>query len=408
MKTSTTGLLAAASEFKSPQEARNAVRMNVAFCCASISRTGGGVTTAVRELCRSLARETEAAVQVVSLSDRFADRDAELWLPVAPELFEVRGPNVLGYAPAMQRRLAELEPDLIHCHAMWQHPCAAVNGWRAKTGKPYVVSAHGMLHPVALRRARIKKWIASRLYGSRHFQNAAAWHALNVAEYEAIRNYGLKNPVAVIPFGTDLPAEWDHKPATDVTRIVYLGRLHPIKGLDVLLAGWHALPTRVRSECLLTIAGWDDGGHEAKLRRQAEELGLNGSVEFVGPQFAEDKERLFRSARAFVLPSLSEGLPMSVLEAWSYGLPVLMTPQCNLSEGFQRNAAVRAEPTVEGVAAGLSRLLEMSDAERRAMGARGRALVEERFSWPHIARQMAEVYRWLLGGGSPPPCVQVE
>jgi poly(glycerol-phosphate) alpha-glucosyltransferase len=106
-----------------------------------------------------------------------------------------------------------------------------------------------------------------------------------------------------------------------------------------------------------------------------------------------------------VLPSLSEGLPVAVLEAWSYGLPVLMTEACNLPESFAAGAALRIGADRAGIAAGLRRLFALSDAERGDMGARGRALVRERFTRRSIGEQMAAVYRWVLGGGAPPSCV---
>ena len=96
---------------------------------------------------------------------------------------------------------------------------------------------------------------------------------------------------------------------------------------------------------------------------------------------------------------------MSVLEAWAYGLAVLMTPECNLPEGFAADAALRIETTVGSIAQGLDVLFSMSDADLDAMGARGRSLVEERFTWKKVAAQMAGVYEWMLGGGTPPECV---
>jgi poly(glycerol-phosphate) alpha-glucosyltransferase len=116
-----------------------------------------------------------------------------------------------------------------------------------------------------------------------------------------------------------------------------------------------------------------------------------------------------RQADAFILPSFSEGLPMSVLEAMAYRLPVLMTDHCNLPEGFAAEAAVRIGTGLRGqpmgIDEGMCTLMEMSDSERVAMGQRGRALVEERFTWPQVAAQMKEVYEWVLGGGETPGCV---
>jgi len=167
------------------------------------------------------------------------------------------------------------------------------------------------------------------------------------------------------------------------------------------------------------IAGWDQGGHEAELMKLCEELGLSferrgtsddgresaASIVFFGPAFGNDKKSLLRTADAFILPSFSEGLPMSVLEAWSYKLPVVMTPECNLPEGFAADAAIRIETGAESIAQGLDLLFSMSASDLQSMGAKGRTLVEERFTWKTIAAQMREVYDWMLGGGTRPESV---
>jgi glycosyltransferase involved in cell wall biosynthesis len=153
------------------------------------------------------------------------------------------------------------------------------------------------------------------------------------------------------------------------------------------------------------IAGWNQGSQEAMLRRLIDELGVATTVCLAGPQFGDHKAASFARADAFVLPSFSEGMPIAVLEAWSYGLPVLMTEACNLPEGFAAGAALQVGPDRAGIGVGLRQLFAMSDAARRDMGARGRALVRERFTWASIGAQMAGVYRWVLGGGPPPSCV---
>jgi poly(glycerol-phosphate) alpha-glucosyltransferase len=125
-------------------------------------------------------------------------------------------------------------------------------------------------------------------------------------------------------------------------------------------------------------------------------LGLAESVVFAGPAFGNKKAELMRRASVFVLPSFSEGLPMAVLEAWSYGLPVLMTDECHLREGFDANAAVRATPHPASLTAGLTKLLiDMDAAARSDMGERGRALVQRKFTWPRIGEDMVAVYQGL-------------
>jgi glycosyltransferase involved in cell wall biosynthesis len=116
----------------------------------------------------------------------------------------------------------------------------------------------------------------------------------------------------------------------------------------------------------------------------------------------------FRNAAGFILPSYSEGLPMTVLEAWSRGLPVLMTAECNLAEGFTAGAALPIKTEPHAMANSLVEFLAMSDGERRAMGAAGRRLVENRFSWARVATEMHAVYKWVLGSGPRPSFVAVD
>jgi poly(glycerol-phosphate) alpha-glucosyltransferase len=241
--------------------------------------------------------------------------------------------------------------------------------------------------------------------------------------------------------------------------LLYLGRIHPKKGLVNLLKAWAAIQKAEgrgqRAEWVLAIAGWDQGGHLDELKRLCDELeivwqdqkehstfniqhstsnmkpgvssqwsvvGRPPSVLFLGPKFGEEKEALYRNCDAFILPSFSEGLPMVVLEAWAYGKPVLMTPECNLPEGFAAGAALRIEQGAESgergagggeqgagsIERGLQELFQAPDSALQALGTNGRALVAERFAWPKIAADMKSVYEWVLGGGEKPGCVQTK
>jgi poly(glycerol-phosphate) alpha-glucosyltransferase len=228
--------------------------------------------------------------------------------------------------------------------------------------------------------------------------------------------------------------------------LLFLGRLHPKKGLVNALRAWkqalHSTSNIKNSkfnEWQFVIAGWDQGGHEAELKRLCDELGLawadvpaanlvgetptllesssvqsvksvvknssSVSVIFTGPAFGDAKDALLRQADAFILPSFSEGLPMSVLEAWSYRLPVLMTDHCNLPEGFAAEAAIRIGTDVESITEGMRSLFQSQTSDLRSLGANGRALVERQFTWPQVAAQMKEVYEWVLGGGEKPSSV---
>jgi poly(glycerol-phosphate) alpha-glucosyltransferase len=205
-------------------------------------------------------------------------------------------------------------------------------------------------------------------------------------------------------------AQWRREVPENANVLLYLGRLHPKKGLANLLLAW-SKPVdsgdTAAHNWYLVIAGWDQGSHRATLEAIALQRGIRDRIRFVGPQFGGEKSATFISSDAFVLPSLSEGMPMTVLEAWAHGLPVLMTPQCNLPEGFAGGAALRVEPSPEGIARQLGILFAMSGDRRRELGERGLDLVRTRFNWEIIAGQLESIYRWVLGVGPEPKCVQL-
>jgi glycosyltransferase involved in cell wall biosynthesis len=384
----------------------------VALLTSSVSRSAGGVFDAVRHLAASLQHEAEQPVRVLGLRDCYTDADRDAWGDVPVSAFDVTGPGALGFAPGLRRALEEAGPEIVHVHGLWMYPSVASLRW-ARHEKPYVISPHGMLDPWAVRNSAWKKRLAGALYENKHLRGAACLHALNQQEAEAFRRYGLTNPVCVIPNGVEIPTErttvdaaWKGEIPEDARVLFYIGRLHPKKGLDTLLRGWSIAERDAKaSGWHLAIAGWDQNGHEQELRELAGALGLNGHVHFVGPQFGEQKSAAYQAADAFVLPSLSEGLPMTVLEAWANGLAVAMTPECNLPHGFEAGAALRIEPETESIAEGLRSLFAMSDAERKLIGERGLALVKERYQWSQVAAQMSAVYEWALGSGSLPDFV---
>jgi poly(glycerol-phosphate) alpha-glucosyltransferase len=441
-----------------------------------VSRNAGGLFESVRRLVQALA-ETGMDVRVLGTQDEFTAQDLAAWAPIQVSAFKPAWPEKFGYSPHFTEELARFRPDVTHTHGIWLYPSVATNRYSRRSGTPYVISAHGMLDPWAIRNSRWKKVIAHFLYEGAHLKGAGCLRALCEAEARAIRQVGLKNPIAIIPNGIDLPegnAQGAGREAHGAGRLapgaereplgaerktlgagrkvlLYLGRIHPKKGLVNLLKAWKlALNDQpsTNNSWVLAIAGWDQGGHEDELKRLATELGLGweecrgaraaertppgaenlqpstcnlqpatrnpqpstfnlqpSTVLFLGPQFGEAKTACYRDCDAFILPSLSEGVPMVVLEAWAWRKPVLMTPECNLPEGFAANAAIRVDPSVESIAAGLTRLFELPDSDLRAMGSAGFQLTAARYVWPRVAQDMKELYEWMLGGGQKPPCL---
>jgi poly(glycerol-phosphate) alpha-glucosyltransferase len=261
-----------------------------------------------------------------------------------------------------------------------------------------------MLDPWALRHSGWKKSLAGALWENSNLSAAACLHALNQPEADAIRAYGLTNPVAVIRNGIDLPEGKSPPPPEwwpDKRVLLFLGRIHAKKGVVELVEAFARVRAKapdVADAWSLVIAGWDDGGHKAELAAAISRSGLEGHVLLPGPLYGAEKEAAFASAEAFVLPSYSEGLPMSVLEAWAWMLPVLITDACNLADGFAVGAAIRIENDPAALAATLGETLLSSPAELAAIGARGYEHVAAHYAWPGIANAHEAVYRWMVAG----------
>lgn len=385
--------------------------MNVGLVTRFVSYSGGGVSEVVHHLATGLANVPQTRVEVYSVATEGIPEDLSDSANPSLHTFKPLGPRVFGYTPGMSGSLQAAPLDIVHAHGFWTYSSTACRRWSHQTGKPYILSPHGTLDSWALRNSGWKKRIAAWAYERRNLENAACLHALNVSEAEAMRAYGLHNPIAVVPNGVILPATagacdaapWEGRIEEGKKVLLFLGRLHPQKGLPNLLRAWRKIHSAPEAKCWqLAIAGWNQGRHEQDLHILTQELGIQDTVTFIGSQFGAAKEAALRCASAFILPSLSEGMPLAVLEAWASNLPVLMTPQCNLPVGFSAGAAIQITHSEEGIETGLSQLLAMSNMELRQMGERGRTLVEQEFTWPKVARQMAELYRWVLGGGPAP------
>ncbi len=414
-----------------------------------VSRAAGGLYESVRRLVQEL-QDTGLEVSVLGAFDKFTQDDIPAWDPVTVRAFRSIGPTQFGYSPGYLEFLRLYRPQILHTHGIWIYSSLATHSYAVRHRVPYMVSPHGMLDPWAVRNSRWKKTAAYWLYERVHLRDASVMRALCESEAEAFRKFGLKNPIAIIPNGVDLPEDEftkletrrngcaatagsaNLKPEAEAKKtLLFLGRIHPKKGLPNLI---RAFAAKLKDQCgslkqdapwQLVIAGWDQGGHEAELVRLCKELGLSFShkmpesdpssassfqpaVLFFGPAFGDDKKLLLHSAHAFILPSFSEGLPMSVLEAWSYYLPVLITPECNLPEGFAADAAIRIGTDTESIAQGLDTLFSMAASDLQSMGSNGRTLVEEKFTWKSVAARMREVYDCMLNHSPMTECLRFD
>jgi glycosyltransferase involved in cell wall biosynthesis len=390
--------------------------MRLAVLTGSVSRLAGGTFSSIKRPMQEMLAAFPMDIGVFGLRDKFTHDDLPDWTPLIPEIFPTIGLKAFGYAPGYFDAVDRFQPSIVQTHGIWMHFSYVSLSISKKRAVPYIINPHGMLDPWSVNNSLWKKKVAGMLYQNEHLRNATCLRALCRSEAISMREYGLQNPICQIPNGIDFsdspvlnPAPWCDAVEPGKKILLFLGRIHEKKGLKNLIVAWaQALKDdfNLTSDWVLIIAGWDSTGHQQELLKLVDILQVHENIRFIGPQFDKQKTAAYFHADAFILPSFSEGLPMTVLEAWAHGLPVLMTPQCNIPEGFQANAAIKVEPVHTEIATGLMKLFSLTDRERQEMGNHGLSLVKRKFTWEKVAGEMHDVHKWILGGGTPPECVK--
>ncbi len=320
-----------------------------------------------------------------------------------PERVQLRGPET-------DLEAVVRSAEVVHMHGLWQgHTRRGARAAR-KSGVPYVIAAHGMAEPWALRHKALKKKLYTALVEGKNLRGAACLHALSRPEIEHLRALAPSTPVCFVPNGVDLdPLEG--LPARDALLaefpelagkflVLFYGRLHVKKGLDLLPRVFTRLVNDY-PELHLLLAGKDDGALRP-LVEQMGEMGLASRLTWVGHVAGVRARQIWGAADLFLLPSYSEGFSMSVLEALACRLPTVITTACHFPELGEAGGGLIVEPSVDGVTDGVRNVLERSPAERAVLGQTGRSLVERDYTWERQADRLARVYRWLASGGPAP------
>ena len=280
--------------------------------------------------------------------------------------------------------------DLIHDNGIWlphNHRLACL---ARKHDIPRVVSIRGMLEPWALRHKRWKKRLAWHAYQQRDLCSASILHATAASEADQVRSLGLKVPVRVISNGVDLsPARLDRPKESGIKTALFLGRLHPKKGLPLLVEAWaKTKPAGWR----MRVVGPDEAGHRAEIEALVGRAGLTGEWSFEDSLDGLAKSQAFDDASLFVLPTHSENFGMAIAEALAHGLPVLTTHGAPWEKLHAEDCGWWTPVTVDGISAALAEATKRPVEELQKMGQRGRLWMQRDFSWTSVAHEMQQVY----------------
>lgn len=384
---------------------------------SSIDRSSAGVGEVLRELVSKLSQYDDLNLKVHSLEHEHTFEDIQKWTVVKPDVYSINFKKLFpyigfGYSKKLLKESLRVNIDILHNHGLWMFPSYVARSLVKNKNTPLVVSPHGMLDSWALNRSRLKKRLLYKIFEKFNLNNASCIHALCESELDSVRAAGISSPVCLIPNGVKLPEKdedfgqpvW-HGVFGSRKVLLFVGRLHPKKNLINLIKAYGLLKKNDKTfsdDWAIAICGWDQLGHFNEIDQLIMEQSLVNDIVLFGPVFNQLKYACFLSADAFILPSLSEGLPVSVLEAWSFKLPVFMTAECNIPEGFNSHAAIKIGTTPEDLVVGLRALKSLSDYELQTMGERGYELVLKKFTWDSVAEKFYDTYKWILGVSEEP------
>ena len=384
--------------------------MRILHVIAGLNENAGGTSEFVARVCEELVRQGHPT-SILTLEDGNAAaavlHAVDIGVAVTfCRLFANRW-RTLSYSRefASKIKTAVQTSDVIHLHGLWQWPCwkAAQEAIRQK--KPFVMQTHGFLESERLKKSPVKKAIIGSLFERPHLSAARRVIATAESERESIISYGVKTPIEIVPIGIDTCLIDKGRHDTELLQrlgvpkgkkvLLYLSRLAPIKGLDLLAEAWLRLQ-RSHHDWHLLIVGADTQGYSDVIKCCYARKITDGSVSFPGPVYGKDKFNLLKSADVFVLPTRSENFSIAVQEALAAGVPVVCTKGAPWQKIEEVGAGRCVDISVEGIVKGLDELMNMTEAERFRMGQNGTAFIRAEFRWPEIGAKLLSIYESVI------------
>lgn len=358
--------------------------MKVIHFIAGIDKTDGGTTEYMRLLSSELKNHVELIVatrissnpiEIKGVTVKFFNTSILRWFTMVNEFTSL---------------LEKEKPKLVHINGIWNPQNWGFQKAAQNLGIKVIVSPHGMLEPWIMANNPFKKKIALFLYQKKAIDCATYIHATAKMEAESIRALGFKNPISVIPNGIDITDVKEIKKYYGTRKMVFLSRIHPKKGIELLLEAWRNCNT---NGWILEIAGNGDENYIGKLNRSSEDL---KNVHFVGAKYGDAKWKFLQSADVMVLPTHSENFGIVIAEALAVGVPVITTKGTPWEDLDIYQCGWWINLSVSNLEKAITNVIHTPVEVLQKMGFKGRILVAEKYEIKEITNKIIDLYQKVL------------
>lgn len=375
--------------------------MRVLHVISSTQVIHGGTSFFFADLISALSNFSYLSLSVVSQA-KLNTSSAYAPLPNVTHFIPATNSNILYSSNLLSilaffRLLLTSKPDIIHCHGIWSPLINTVIFFAHLLHIPIVLHPHGMLEPWSLARHSRRKQFLLSLFQRRCLCFVDLFMATSHQERLSLLRLGFKAPIAVIPIGFNNLKTSLHRPSISPRKLLFLSRIHPKKGLHMLLRSWSQISA---PNWILQVAGPDAGDLTSSLALVSE-LSIHERVQFLGNLDASSKSAAYGQASLFVLPSYSENFGIVVLEALSHGLPVIVTDTTPWHDVQTYSCGWSIPPTEDSLATTLRHALSLPSSTLTIMGARSKSFASH-FTWDKIIPKYILAYNWLLSSGPTP------
>lgn len=362
-----------------------------------LSAKSGGTSTSTYDLLTAM-HQINCNVDLMTLQSSDLLGTGESWIKALPN----DSISSYGYSRNMNHFLSQSNYDIYHTNGLWMHCNHETCLIARRKDQPYVITPHGMLYPLALKRSYWKKWPLLQFWFNKDILQATCIHVTSTPELEYVREFGYKGPISVIPNPVRLPNYINAIPRENSkVRFGFLGRLHPVKKVENI---FYAASLLNRTDFEILIIGSGNPDYEHSLKQEVSRLRLS-NVRFCGFVTGQKKYELLARLSALFVPSDFENFGMIVPEALSVGTPVMASLGTPWEELNKFQCGWWCDHSPQCIAQVMIEVLNMSQSNLIAMGERGKQLIAQHYVAQEVANKMKSLYEWVVLGGREPEFV---